>query len=207
MDSITGGATYDLQSLEGCTVSDIFLYANTYLVYWNNKAYGFEHTGLENCTLHSKTTPNALNFDYCYACGHRYNVKWVYDTDVLNALVAEQEKYRALYRKKSAELEVFRKKNHLKFKSIFHKKSAETLRLQEEEKRLMDESDQYFKLWYFELAENIKKEQEQIKRYTENYETVRKCGNGTSYIFAGLHDTKPAPPSGAFVPRPDIKDI
>ena len=64
MESITGGALYHLDSLQDCSVSDIYLYAGTYLDCWNSRVHGLRHTGLQNCVLHSKGALNLLVFDY-----------------------------------------------------------------------------------------------------------------------------------------------
>ena len=206
LETITGGDIYWFDSLTDCPVTDIFLYSGTYLMYDERRNY---YTELKNCTLHSKGKYFGNAFEYCYFYGKHNGVKWVYDTDVLDALTADYNKYHDLCSQKFAELGEFEKKNHLKAKKLFGKNKPDTVRLQEEYDRISAEASKYFRLYYFEIAPKIEAEKNRIKDYTEKYERILANGPASpGACFAGLNRpcTTP-PPDGAFIPVPDIKDI
>jgi hypothetical protein len=206
MESITGGDLYHLDSLADCAVSDIYLYSGTWLDCWNSNVHGLLHTGLQNCVLHSTgELKSFLIFDYCHYCS-RCGVTWQDDTDALARLVADREKYWQLNCAKKEEIEDFRKKNHMKFKEIFQKNSAEFLRLQEEENRLREEKWAYFKLYYEELPAKIKEEEKRLQYYQEKYESIRRWGSGTSFPQIDRETENPTS-DGAFVPVPDVTGI
>lgn len=207
LKTITGGGMYWYDSLTDCPVTDIFLYTSTFFVCDHRRNY---YTALKNCTLHSKGKVYGNAFEYCHFYGRHNGVKWVYDTDVLDSLTADYNKYHDLCQQKYDELGEFEKKNHLKRKKLFGKNKPETILLQKEYDKISEEAAGYFRLYYFDIALKIEKEKKQIKEYTEEYERILTNGpTSASVYFAGLNgpSSASAPSDGAFVPIPDIKDI
>ena len=207
LKKITGGGSYLPDSLTDCPVTDIFLYSDTWLAVDHKRNY---YTELKNCTLHSKGRPHPAVFEYCYYYGRHNGVKWVYDTNVLDALTADYNKYHDLCSQRYADLGEFEKRTHLKTKRLFGKNKPETVNLQKEYDRISAEAAAYFRTYHLDLEPKIEKEKKRIKDITEEYEHILTSGpTSHSAYLAGLdRQTASTPsPGGAFVPVPDVEGV